>query len=158
MTIKTLYLHPSELFASKIPFTIITVLGTCVAVTLWDSKLKFGGMNHFMLPEGGFNVDNPKRYGNHSTRMLVNRMFYLGSSKKNLKAKVVGGSYSTLGVDSIYQVGAKNINSAIQVLNDMQVQIVEQDVGGNRARKLKFLTSKGVLYIHYFKPKIAVTQ
>lgn len=124
MATKTLYLHPSELFVSKNPYTIITVLGTCVAVTLWDSKLKFGGMSHFMLPEGGFNVDNPKRYGNHSTRILINRMFYLGSSKKNLKAKVIGGSHSTLGADSIYRIGVKNVNSAIQVLNSMQITIV----------------------------------
>ncbi len=30
---------------------IATLLGSCVAVCLWDPKLRVGGLNHFMLPK-----------------------------------------------------------------------------------------------------------
>jgi chemotaxis protein CheD len=32
---------------------IMTTLGSCIAACLWDRAANVGGMNHFMLPDGG---------------------------------------------------------------------------------------------------------
>ena len=44
------FLYPSNLIVTKTPGIIKTVLGSCVAVCIWDKLQKTGGMNHFMLP------------------------------------------------------------------------------------------------------------
>jgi chemotaxis protein CheD len=47
------YLAPGLLYASAGAAQVTTILGSCVAVCLWDSEGRVGGMNHFLLPEGG---------------------------------------------------------------------------------------------------------
>ena len=43
---------PGEYFVSSEDLVIMTVLGSCIAACIWDGKMRIGGMNHFMLPEG----------------------------------------------------------------------------------------------------------
>src|SRR5579864_7429161 len=51
-TRQRVYLQPGALHASAEATQVTTILGSCVAVCLWDSKLHTGGMNHFLLPVG----------------------------------------------------------------------------------------------------------
>ncbi len=46
----THYLHPGNLFAHRTPHIVTTILGSCVAVCLWDPINNIGGINHYMLP------------------------------------------------------------------------------------------------------------
>ena len=46
----TAYLHPGQLLVSAHACAVTTILGSCVAVCLWDPVAKIGGINHFMLP------------------------------------------------------------------------------------------------------------
>ena len=46
------FLYPGQIFVSREAITISTILGSCAAVCLWDSRRKIGGMNHYLLPEG----------------------------------------------------------------------------------------------------------
>src|SRR3972149_9955326 len=45
-----IYLPPGQLFASAERAAVSTILGSCVAVCLWDPILKIGGINHYLLP------------------------------------------------------------------------------------------------------------
>ena len=47
------YLQPGQLIAAPEPLEISTVLGSCVAVCLWDRRRGQGGANHFLLPSHG---------------------------------------------------------------------------------------------------------
>ena len=53
---------PGEYYVSHEDLVIMTVLGSCIAACLWDSRMRVGGMNHFMLPEGD-SLDVSGRYG-----------------------------------------------------------------------------------------------
>ncbi|HKU24389.1 MAG TPA: chemotaxis protein CheD, partial [Candidatus Sulfotelmatobacter sp.] len=86
------YLIPGKVFASAQPFAISTIVGSGVAVCLWDSVHRIGGANHYMLPEGPENGDNATRYGNVANPALLQRMLDLGAERKNLEAKIFGGS------------------------------------------------------------------
>jgi chemotaxis protein CheD len=44
---------PGEYFVHDEDLLIMTTLGSCIAACLWDRMRRVGGMNHFMLPEGG---------------------------------------------------------------------------------------------------------
>ena len=51
-TARLVYLHPGQLVASGDHVIVTTVLGSCVAVCLFDENAGVGGVNHFVLPAG----------------------------------------------------------------------------------------------------------
>src|SRR5690554_372550 len=86
------FLYPSTLFASREPYVVKTILGSCVAICLWDPVTKIGGINHYMLPTwNGNDLASPK-YGNIAIDKLLERMIFLGAKRENLKAKIFGGA------------------------------------------------------------------
>lgn len=139
------FLYPSSLSVSKDPYVIKTILGSCVAICLWDKKLKIGGMNHYMLPNwNGNDLASPK-YGNIAIDKLVEKMLYLGSDIKNLQAKVFGGGelFETCNVSSSNFIGERNIRVARLMLEEKGIPIVASSTGGKRGRKIIFFTDTG---------------
>ena len=51
-TLPQAYLHAGHMVMSREPCRVTTVLGSCVAVGLWDPSSGVGGVNHFLLPHG----------------------------------------------------------------------------------------------------------
>jgi chemotaxis protein CheD len=142
------YLYPSAIFASKTPHKVTTVLGTCVAICLWDKHLKFGGINHYMLPLwNGDGLASPK-YGNIATEKLVEKMYAMGSKKKDLIAKVFGGKNVHIEVDS-FKIGQRNIDYAINILEELNIPVQGQSVGGPLGRKLMFHSQTGEVFMKY---------
>ena len=58
------YLYPSALFVKKEGHMVTTVLGSCVAVCLYDKVMGIGGINHYMLPFWNGNELASPKYGN----------------------------------------------------------------------------------------------
>lgn len=134
------YLLPSALFASDEPYIVSTVLGSCVAVMLYDSKLKIGGINHYMLPLwNGEGLATPK-YGNISIELLIKKMISLGASKKRLQAKLFGGATLHGNPRGLLDIGSRNIEIAKSMLIEHNIKVVASDVGGNRGRKIFYQT------------------
>ena len=104
----TYFLHPSNLFVSNTPYQITTVLGSCVAVCLFDPVNKIGGMNHYMLPLwNGEGLASPK-YGSIAIEKLVNKMTEKGAVYKNMIAKVFGGAELFGTKINYYNIGERN--------------------------------------------------
>jgi chemotaxis receptor (MCP) glutamine deamidase CheD len=74
---------------------IVTVLGSCVSACIRDRVSGMGGMNHFMLPDGGGDDGSPvsasARYGTYAMEVLINEVLKAGARRENLEAKVFGG-------------------------------------------------------------------
>lgn len=141
--IKTHYLYPAALFASKENFVVNTVLGSCVAVCLHDPYLQIGGINHFMLPLwNGQGLASPK-FGNIAITKLVEKMISFGSKQSNLRAKVFGGGNIFDSQLEQFQIGDRNISIAKQALDEYNIKIIGSSVGGPLGRKIQFVTSTG---------------
>jgi len=143
------YLLPGKVFATRVPHEISTVLGSCVAVCLWDPFLRAGGMNHFMLPAYNGQDGSGSRYGDIATLSLVERMESLGSRRNNMKAKIYGGgnvlTFSSAGEAEL--IGTKNADMARKVLETQGIEIVGENVGGLQGRKIRLNTYDGSLAI-----------
>jgi chemotaxis protein CheD len=149
MPINKHYLFPSAIFVDREPYRIDTILGSCVAVCLYDVKLKFGGMNHYMLPLwNGDGLASPK-YGNIANDKLLQKMLNLGSWKQNIVAKVFGGA-NQFGV---VNVGERNIQMAREQLEMMGIRIVAESLGGKVGRKIRFDTYTGEVQMRYLISK-----
>jgi chemotaxis protein CheD len=145
------YLYPGALFAQKGEYIVTTILGSCVAVCLWDPVLNIGGINHYMLALwNGEGLPSPK-YGNIAITKLIEKMLGLGSRKENLKAKVFGGGEVLQSSSGILNVSQRNIELAKKMLEEEKIPILSSDLGGNQGRKLKFNTETGKVLLKKIK-------
>jgi chemotaxis protein CheD len=133
------FLKPGYIFVPSKPALISAVLGSCVAVCLWDRKRKVGGMNHFQFPATAEQKEATAVFGNVATFALIRMMTKEGSKVKHLEAQIFGGAHDP-GL-SLRNVGRENIRAARKVLNQARIKIVSEDVGGERGRKIVFNTA-----------------
>jgi chemotaxis protein CheD len=136
-TVKVL---PGEYFVTSEDMMLVTVLGSCIAACIWDPHVGVGGMNHFMLPEGG--GDTTGRYGSYAMELLINQMIKLGAQRQCMQAKVFGGgqvmhSFTTMNV------GQRNTQFVLDYLRTEHIAVVSQDVLGIHPRKVRYFPATG---------------
>ncbi|MBI3793235.1 MAG: response regulator [Nitrospinae bacterium] len=142
--LKRIFLLPGELAVSRQPAELATLLGSCVAICLFNTQIKAGGMNHYMLPSGT-NEDMKGKYGDYSTRKLMEMMQRLDPNPRNLVAQVYGGGAVVGHLNTGVGIGEKNIEIALRMLADFGVTVTKKDVGGTNGRKIFFNTETGVI-------------
>ncbi len=141
------FLFPGTLHASREECRITTVLGSCVAVCLWDKVYGGGGMNHFMLPLwNGEGLATPK-YGNIAMEKLLERVLQLGCRKDHLVAKLFGGANITGTGNEAFMIGDRNATLALQTLEEWKVPVLSADLGGRRGRKVIMNTQSGLVLV-----------
>jgi chemotaxis protein CheD len=122
------FLYPGQVFFTREPIMISTILGSCAAVCLWDRHKKDGNVANLELLKG---------------------VLALGCEIKHLQAKIFGGS-SAFGNDSSQSVGSRNVELAEEFLRSEGIPVVERDVSGKRGRRLVFNILDGVTTIKNF--------
>jgi chemotaxis protein CheD len=143
-----IYLHPGQLFASADGSSVTTILGSCVALCLWDPVSRVGGINHYLLPLWAGSGPSSPRFGDVAVRGLIERVLTLGSDKRRLKAKLFGGACVIAAFRARENhLGMKNVQTAQQLLEQEGIPLVGHDVGGGRGRKLIFHTDDGAAWV-----------
>jgi chemotaxis protein CheD len=141
------YLYPGQVFASAKPARITTILGSCIAVCLFDATRRVGGMNHFMLPYFAGNGVASARFGNIAMTELLAKLSAAGARIPLLQARVFGGScmFAPMKVDG--HLGQKNEQFAREALAARGIRVIETETGGGRGRKLVFHTDEGKTWL-----------
>jgi chemotaxis protein CheD len=141
---KKYFLFAGQFIITTVPAEIITILGSCVSVCLWDKKMHSAGISHFLLPgtDSAEDTGNADR-GNSSTRMLIRSMLNRQSQREDLEAKVFGGCNSLYMKGNRYFVGKKNAEMALKILEDERIPVVASHTGGEYGRKIIFNTRTG---------------
>lgn len=144
---KYAYLLPGQLYASAEPCQIKTILGSCVAICLWDKRRSAGGMNHFLLPAGQEGQPKSLRYADQATRVLLEQMSALGCRPPNLRAKIFGGA-AILHAREPYasSLGARNVEVALELMQQAGIPVVARETGGPQGRKILFNTDDGACW------------
>ena len=141
------FLFPNTIYVSKKPARVQTILGSCVAVCLYDPVLGYGAINHYMMPWwNGEGMPSPK-YGDVSMELLLKKMETLGSYRTNLVAKVFGGANQHFQSNSLMDIGERNIKTALTFLEDNRIPVMAQSVGGMQGRKIIYYTQTGQVYV-----------
>lgn len=144
------FLHPGQLFASSTPHEVSTLLGSCVAVCLYDELLKMGGMNHFLLPNCPDSQKGSPRFAPGAVACLLGRMLQMGCNKSQLSAKVFGGACVLRAfreTSDVGHLGERNAEAACALLRSHGIAIAAQDTGGYQGRKLMFHTDDGSAFV-----------
>lgn len=141
--LESIYLKPGELAVAERPALVSTVLGSCVAVTLFSPRLGVGAICHAMLPlaagRDGF------KYVDSSLMHMLAQFARLQVPKRELTVKLFGGGdmfESGLPTGGV-SVGQQNIQAATTLLRQQGLPVVAADTGGRQGRKLLFYTHTG---------------
>jgi chemotaxis protein CheD len=132
---------------SSDPKILMTVLGSCVAVCLWDKLRGTGGMNHFVLPSDRYG-ERSTRYGDVAIDELLAGLLRLGCRMDDLQAKVFGGA-AVLPFAGGQTVGSNNVQLALQRLRRDHIRITAQRTGGILGQQIRFHTRTGDVFVRY---------
>ncbi len=154
-----IFLQPGDCFMSDADTRLRTLLGSCVAITLWHPKKKIGGMCHYLLPSRGANSEPllEGRYGDEALFLLLREARHLGCRPKDFHYKIFGGAdmfsrlpkntRRTLPQFNKEAVGERNIAQARDMLDDLGVHVVSSDVGGMCARAIMLDNWSGDVWV-----------
>ena len=134
---------------------ITTLLGSCVAVCLYDPKLRLAGMNHFLLPSRAKSSGDDTDVilaGDYSMEVLLNTMLSQGAAKSRLVAKAFGGG--TIVTSILMAIGQRNAEFAREWLEREGIPLTAQDFGGSWSRKVIFTPDGGDAYFR----RLPITQ
>jgi len=136
------------------PSLVSSVLGSCVAVTMFSPARRIGAICHAMLPDSG-GRNNDLRYVDSAVQHIYQKMKESGAV--DLVVKLFGGA-QVLDIGSYASekrtVGEQNVAQAEMVLAELGLEIAARDTGGIQGRKLYFCTRGGDVYLHRMGQKI----
>lgn len=141
---------PGEYFYTKENMLISTVLGSCVSACIRDRVTGLGGMNHFMLPDGAAETNNPvsasMRYGTFAMEILINDLLKAGARREHLEAKVFGGGAVLRGFTAM-NVGERNAAFVMQFLKTERIPVLAEDLNDIYPRKVFFFPRTGKVLV-----------
>lgn len=143
-----IFLLPGEICVSEKPVLMATLLGSCVAVCLYNRSNGNAGMNHY-LRNSTQSLNEPcGKYGDTSTNYLIKSLLAKDAAVGHYEAKIFGGGSVTGNLGLVGAgIGHDNIDVARKILKEFQIPIVEEDVGGNNGRKVYFNTSSFMVHV-----------
>jgi chemotaxis protein CheD len=146
------FLRAGEMHCTDEPSLVITVLGSCLSVTMFSPRLHIGGICHGLLPECenkrlcGNGCLDAFRYVDCSIRRMIKLFDNAGAKRSELEVKCFGGAdlfSRKIEKPGLVSVGRQNIMIAERLLRNEGLKITKQDVGGLRGRKIYFYTDTG---------------
>lgn len=147
------FLNPGGLYFGADGPWVETLLGPCVAITLWFPMARKGGMCHFQLPgrrrvaEHARDLDG--RYGGEAWVWLKQQARVHALSLADAEIKVFGGARSLTNPASRLRsdIGAQNIAFVDGLFAEAGLQIAGRDLGGEGYRYLRFDLASGEVWV-----------
>lgn len=148
-----LNLNPGAYYFGSGSVRLLTLLGSCVAVTLWHPRLRQGGICHYLLPgrprRAGTSPDG--RYAEEAFGVLLQGVANSGSRLTEYELAIFGGGNMFPDKGPVFggRVGARNIEAAWQFARQHALRPTRHEVGGNGYRKILFELNSGRLDVKY---------
>ena len=143
-------LNPGDYFASTEDCIIATVTGSCVAVCLYDTIHKLGGMRHLIVPgtigtESMF-TDSLAAQAIANMEFLLGDIVKYGGNRKYLIAKIFGAAYLT-DLDSIKDgISMATLRFLHEYFSYERIPVINEDLGGRIRRKIYFMPNSGKIF------------
>jgi chemotaxis protein CheD len=141
---------------------LVTVLGSCVGVILYDKVKRIAGLAHVYLPESRLSLkrppaadDKPLDLALKYADLLIPRLFEelreRGAEPRRILTYVVGGAMLfDFPDDSSLNVGLRNLEKTREALRALGLRFLEVKVGGRRGRKVNFNVATGDLEVQEY--------
>lgn len=121
-------------------------IGSCIVIAGFDRSTKVSAMAHVMLP--GVSPEKTRtlrtRYASDAIEEMLKMMLFLGANQGAIEVCLVGGSNVLKRKDDT--ICQANIHSVLSILNEKNIPIVAQSLGGTKRRSLVFDTETAEVY------------
>lgn len=151
-----MYLKAGEIHFTELPTLVITVLGSCLSVTMFSRRKGLGGICHGLLPQCGDRDQcdggclEGLKYVECSIRKMV-ELFDRHRVKRNeIEVKIFGGAdmfSRQITIPGVVSVGKQNVQAAERIIVREGLKILKTDVGGMQGRKIFFYTDTGEVFL-----------
>ena len=167
-----IFLQPGEFYFGDENTRIRTLLGSCVAVTLWHPRLRIGGMCHYMLPnrrrkDEHYMLPNRRRedealdgrYADEVLEMFMRELRRSHTRPADYQAKVFGGgrmfAYAQKAKRHV-DVSERNIDICRRLIAQHGFKIAAEDLGGDGHRNVILDLWSGDVWVHRAARAMAV--
>jgi len=161
--VRHINLKPGEIFIADTSQLVSTLLGSCVAITLFAPRHRVGAICHALLPvcRDGEHSDCQERFRHVgcSIHGMLAMFRERGIPCTGIEAKVFGGADMfpdeperkgddcRNGEAGRATVGRLNIAKAEEILGAEGIRIIAADVGGVQGRKILFRPDSGEVFL-----------
>lgn len=144
------FLHPGEFFFGTAPRRVGTLLGSCIAITVWHPVHRAGGMCHILLPgrrrPHGSAPDG--RYADEAVELFILELRRRRLSSESCHVKLFGGGNMFAGLHGGgMKVGDRNIEATRLALANHGFTPLVEHVGGTTRRRLLFDLADGHVWL-----------
>lgn len=129
------------------PRRLVTLLGSCVGVVLYERKAKVGGLAHIVLPDSRGQTDHPGKYADTAIPAMLAAMRRLippSAVCGRSTAKLIGGASMFQTSRAVANIGQTNQEAAERILNQLGITVVARDLGGESGRRVLVDLSTGI--------------
>ncbi len=142
----------ADLKIAKFPDALTTLgLGSCIGIALYDPTSKVGGLVHIMLPDSKSikNNSNIAKFADTGIVELVSQMIRAGAHRNKIVAKIAGGAkmFATTGLSDISNIGERNAQASILMLNELKIPLLARETGENYGRTVELYCDSGEFII-----------
>jgi len=137
-----IFLQPGEFYFGDEKTRIRTLLGSCVAITMWHPKLNIGGMCHFMLPQNRRKETThvlDGRYAVDAMQMFLREIHRSRARPSDFHAKLFGGGrmFAHSGkANRPISVSEQNVEFGRNIIKQYGFKLMAEDLGGNGHRNI----------------------
>ena len=141
-------LMPGQMHIGAHAGSVRTLLGSCVAITLWHPARRIGGMCHFLLPSRSRRAGEPAdgRYGDEAVASMVASLKALRAAPEGCVAHLYGGADTMSGVSTArFNIGERNIEQGWTLIDRYGFRLDGVDVGEDIPRMVSLSLGNGTV-------------
>lgn len=141
-----LVLLPGQMHMGNQVASLRTLLGSCVAITLWHPQRRVGAMCHYLLPQRPRRPTDPLdgRYGDEAVQAMVDGMRRWQARPEEFVAHLYGGADTMPeGAGVKFSVGERNIEIGWTLIDRFGFQLQGVDVGEDIPRTVTLRFADG---------------
>ncbi|MCD1596786.1 hypothetical protein [Rheinheimera aquimaris] len=147
-----IFLQPGEFYFAEAPLCIRTLLGSCIAITMWHPKRLIGGMCHYMLP--GRKISRNQLNGKYADEamLLFNEHARLYNTRlQEYQVKLFGGGSMFVKPyqDPALDVAKNNVATAHRLLAHYGLELTAQHIGHQGYRNIIFDLNTGDVWMKH---------
>jgi chemotaxis protein CheD len=148
-----IYLQPGEFYFGDVNTRLKTLLGSCVAITMWHPGERIGGMCHYLLPtrDKVHSEALDGRYADEALGLFLIEIARSGLPPQEYEVKIFGGGNMFPDVPSHrkLEVGARNAAHGLRVLNGLGFKIKSNHLKGTGHRNVVFEVWSGDVWVRH---------
>lgn len=146
------FLHAGQIFVSAEAQPVVLILGSCVAVCIWDQVNAIGGATHYLLPTWDGRGTASPRFGNVAISALLQQLAEKGARRTQLRAKVFGGGclFDSMRAPASNKehLGRRNVEVALEILAKERIPIESTEVNAHTGLRILFQTGTGAATVN----------